>query len=153
MINQLLHIKTVRADKAHRAAQQQAYHVSRASTALDKSQQAINDYNQWREQEERRRFAKAQQSSVLLKELDTLRQEIALLREREAELKQQAAEAKKHLEHERMVFAQKKKLAVVAYKATEKCARLYQQQQTEKARSEQYQEELDQEEFRTIAVM
>lgn len=153
MINQLLHIKSVRAGKAHKMAQQQAHQVSRASAALNKSEQAASDYRKWREQEEIRRFATAQQGTVLLKDLDTLQQDIALLREREIDLKQQVVEARMHLKHEKTVLEQKKKLAVLAHKTTERYVQLCQQKQTEKARNTQYQEELDQEEFRTVAVM
>ncbi len=153
MIAQLLHIKKIRADKADKAVQQQEYRVSRASALALKSEQTVKDYHHWREQEEERRFAKAKQSTVLLKELETLRQEIALLREREAELKQKSAETKKALEEEQRLLQDKKKAALQAHKTTEKFVQLYEQERAEKELLAQHQEELEQEEFRTVAVM
>ncbi len=88
--------KKIRADRADRAVQQQEYRVNNARASLRKAEQSVVDYRQWREEEEERRFAKAKQKTVVLKELEILRQEIALLREREADLKQRAAEEKRH---------------------------------------------------------
>jgi type III secretion protein O len=152
MISQLLHIKKIRAEKADKAVQQQEYRVTHASTTVAKSEKSAEAYRNWRENEEEQRFAKAKQSTVVLKKLEALRQEIALLRERDAELKQKVAEAKKTLEKEQRVLREKKALALAAHKTTEKFVQLDKQEQAEKKLRAQHQEELEQEEFRTVTV-
>ncbi|MEZ8709400.1 YscO family type III secretion system apparatus protein, partial [Vibrio alginolyticus] len=114
MIEQLLEIKKIRADRADTAVQQQEYRVNSSLSMRRKAEQSVVDYRQWRKEEEERRFSKAKQEMVVLKELEMLRQEIALLREREADLKQRAAEAKKTLEQETQRLKEIKKEALVA---------------------------------------
>ena len=109
MIERLLEIKQIRAERADKAVKRQEYRVSNSAAQLQKAERSVADYHVWRQEEEERRFAKAKQHTLVLKELETLRQEIALLREREAELKQRVAEAKKALEHERSVLKEKQK--------------------------------------------
>lgn len=153
MIEQLLHIKSIRADRADSAVKQQEYRVRNMTSLLNKAEQAVTDYQQWRVEEEARRFAKAQQQTLLLKELENLRQEIALLREREAELQQQAVEAQKNLDNERVLLKQKKHEALAAHKTKQKFEELNQQEIDELVRQQQYQEELEQEEFRLPETM
>ena len=153
MIEQLLEIKRIRADRADRVVQQQEHRVSSAHFLLQKSEQSVVDYRQWRQDEEERRFTKAKQKTVVLKELEVLRQEIALLREREAGLKQRAAEAKKALDQEIEQLNKKKKEALNAHKTKEKFVQLNEQEMAEKANQLQYREELEQEEFRSIIVL
>ncbi|AXB31044.1 type III secretion protein [Vibrio campbellii] len=152
MIEQLLEIKKIRADRADRAVQQQEYRVNNARASLRKAEQSVVDYRQWREEEEERRFAKAKQKTVVLKELEILRQEIALLMEREADLKQRAAEEKKALEQENQRLKERKQEALAAHKTKEKFIQLNEQEIAEQARQVQYQEELEQEEFRSVVV-
>ncbi len=109
MIERLLEIKKIRADRADKAVQRQEYRVANVAAELQKAERSVADYHVWRQEEEERRFAKAKQQTVLLKELETLRQEIALLREREAELKQRVAEVKVTLEQERTLLKQNNK--------------------------------------------
>ena len=153
MIEQLLEIKKIRADRADRMVQQQEHKVSSARAVLQQSEQSVVDYRQWREEEEDRRFAKAKQKTVVLKELEILRQEIALLREREAELKQRTAEAKKALDQEIEKLNIKKKEALSAHKTKEKFVQLNEQEMAEQANQLQYREELEQEEFRSVVVL
>ena len=148
MIAQLLHIKSIRADRADNAVKQQEYRVKHSASLLKKAEQSATDYQHWRIEEEERRFAKAQQKTLLLRELEDLRQEIALLRGREAELQQQVVEAQKNLDNEREVLRQKKKNALAAHKTKEKFEELSQEETAELVRQQQYQEELEQEEFR-----
>ncbi|WP_045424046.1 type III secretion system stalk subunit SctO [Vibrio jasicida] len=129
MIEQLLEIKKIRADRADRAVQQQEYRVNNARASLRKAEQSVVDYRQWREEEEERRFAKAKQKTVVLKELEILRQEIALLREREADLKQRAAEEKKALEQENQRLKERKQEALAAHKTKEKFIQLNEQEE------------------------
>ena len=152
MIEQLLEIKKIRADRADRAVQQQEYRVNNARTSLRKAEQSVVDYRQWRKEEEERRFAKANQKTLVLKELEILRQEIALLREREADLKQRAAEEKKALGQENQRLKEIKQEALAAHKTKEKFIQLNEQKIAEQARQVQYQEELEQEEFRSVVV-
>ncbi|MEZ8012441.1 YscO family type III secretion system apparatus protein [Vibrio sp. 10N.222.54.F12] len=152
MIEQLLEIKTIRAERADSAVQQQEYRVNNALSIRRKSEQSVVDYHQWRKEEEERRFTKAKQKMVVLKELEILRQEIALLREREADLKQRAAEAKKVLEQEAQRLKERKKEAIAAHKTKEKFIQLNEQEIAEQIRQVQYQEELEQEEFRSAIV-
>ncbi|KAB0470330.1 YscO family type III secretion system apparatus protein [Vibrio sp. IB15] len=152
MIERLLEIKKIRADRADRAVQQQEYRVNNARASLRKAEQSVVDYRQWREEEEERRFAKAKQKTVVLKELEILRQEIALLREREADLKQRVAEEKKALEQENQRLKERKQDAMAAHKTKEKFIQLNEQEIAEQARQAQYQEELEQEEFRNVVV-
>tara|TARA_B100001059_G_scaffold167001_2_gene166598 strand:+ start:463 stop:924 length:462 start_codon:yes stop_codon:yes gene_type:complete len=152
MIERLLEIKKIRADRADRAVQQQEYRVNNARASLRKAEQSVVDYRQWREEEEERRFAKAKQKTVVLKELEILRQEIALLREREADLKQRVAEEKKALEQENQRLKEIKQDALAAHKTKEKFIQLNEQEIAEQARQAQYQEELEQEEFRNVVV-
>ena len=152
MIERLLEIKKIRADRADRAVQQQEYRVNNARASLRKAEQSVVDYRQWREEEEERRFAKAKQKTVVLKELEILRQEIALLREREADLKQRVAEEKKALEQENQRLKERKQEALAAHKTKEKFIQLNEQEIAEQARQAQYQEELEQEEFRNVVV-
>lgn len=116
MIERLLEIKKIRADRADKAVQRQEYRVANVAAELQKAERSVADYHVWRQEEEERRFAKAKQQTVLLKELETLRQEIALLREREAELKQRVAEVKVTLEQERTLLKQKQQEALQAHK-------------------------------------
>lgn len=116
MIERLLEIKKIRADRADKAVQRQEYRVANVAAELQKAERSVEDYHVWRQEEEERRFAKAKQQTVLLKELETLRQEIALLREREAELKQRVAEVKVTLEQERTLLKQKQQEALQAIK-------------------------------------
>ncbi len=53
MIEQLLEIKKIRADRADSAVQQQEYRVNSALSLLRKAEQSVVDYHQWRK--ERRR--------------------------------------------------------------------------------------------------
>ena len=152
MIEKLLEIKKIRADRADSAVQQQEYRVNNARASLRKAEQSVIDYRLWREEEEERRFAKAKQKTVVLKELEVLRQEIALLREREADLKQRAAEAKKALEQESQKLKERQQEALAAHKTKEKFIQLHEQEIAEQARQVQYQEELEQEEFRSVVV-
>ncbi len=152
MIERLLEIKKIRADRADKAVQRQEYRVTNVAAELQKAERSVADYHVWR-QEEERRFAKAKQQTVLLKELETLRQEIALLREREAELKQRVAEVKVTLEQERTLLKQKQQEALQAHKTKEKFVQLQQQEIAEQSRQQQYQEELEQEEFRTVDII
>ncbi|MCQ9064241.1 type III secretion protein [Vibrio diabolicus] len=153
MIERLLEIKQIRAERADKAVKRQEYRVSNSAAQVQKVERSVTDYHVWRQEEEERRFAKAKQHTLVLKELETLRQEIALLREREAELKQRVAEAKKVLEYERSVLKEKQKEARQAHKTKEKFVQLQQQELAEQSRESQYQEELEQEEFRTVDII
>ncbi len=153
MIERLLEIKQIRAERADKAVKRQEYRVSNSAAQVQKAERSVEDYHVWRQEEEERRFAKAKQQTLVLKELETLRQEIALLREREAELKQRVAEAKKALEYERSVLKEKQKEARQAHKTKEKFVQLQQQELAEQSRERQYQEELEHEEFRTVDII
>ncbi|EOW3938596.1 TPA: type III secretion system central stalk protein VscO [Vibrio parahaemolyticus] len=153
MIERLLEIKKIRADRADKAVQRQEYRVANVAAELQKAERSVADYHVWRQEEEERRFAKAKQQTVLLKELETLRQEVALLREREAELKQRVAEIKVTLEQECTLLKQKQQEALQAHKTKEKFVQLQQQEIAEQSRQQQYQEELEQEEFRTVDII
>ena len=59
MIEQLLEIKNIRADRADRTVQQQEYRVNNARASLRKAEQSVVDYRQWREEEEERRHWKS----------------------------------------------------------------------------------------------
>lgn len=152
MIEQLLEIKKIRADRADSAIQQQEYRVNNARALLRKAEQSALNYHQWRKEEEERQFAKATKKTVVLKELEVLQQEIALLREREADLKQRATEEKNVLEKENQQLKERKQEAIAAHKTKEKFIRLHEQEIAEQARQVLYQEELEQEDFRCVIV-
>ncbi|MBO0216741.1 YscO family type III secretion system apparatus protein, partial [Vibrio sp. Vb2880] len=57
MIERLLEIKKIRADRADKALKRQEYRVSNAAAQVQKAERSVADYHVWRQEEEERRFA------------------------------------------------------------------------------------------------
>lgn len=151
MITQLLRIKQIKAERAEHALRKQQQLLSQANVRLNQANQAVIDYRDWRQTEEKQLFEQAKESCLKLKELEELQQHIALLHDKEAALRQAAAETELSRDREQEALKDRQKSALLANKAIEKFDLLKQQDDMEQEYLNQYQEEIELEDRRTMS--
>lgn len=151
MITQILQIKQLKSERAERALQRQQHLLTQENSRLNQANQEIVDYTNWRENEEDQLFAQAKDSCLKLKELEELQQHIAILHEKEARLKLESAEIELNRDNEKDILKQRQKDVLHANKAVEKINILKQQDDIELQYQAEYQEEIEQEDRRTIS--
>ncbi|MCC8457752.1 type III secretion protein [Photorhabdus aegyptia] len=147
MIGRLQRIKALRVERAEKHFSLQQMKLQTARQNHQQALQTLQDYGQWRIEEEQRLFALCQGKPIDRKGLERWQQQVALLRENEAQLEKQAAEMKEKVELELRQLQECQRVLHHARQQQEKFNELGRQQQEAIRAQGEYQEELEQEEF------
>ncbi|OCA56280.1 type III secretion protein [Photorhabdus namnaonensis] len=147
MISRLQRIKALRVERAEKHFSLQQMKLQTARQNHQQALQTLQDYGQWRIEEEQQLFALCQGKPIDRKGLERWQQQIALLRENEAQLEKQLAEMKEKTELELRQLQECQRVLHHARQQQEKFNELGRQQQEAIRAQGEYQEELEQEEF------
>ncbi|WP_387689630.1 type III secretion protein [Photorhabdus sp. RM71S] len=147
MIGRLQRIKTLRVERAEKHFSLQQMKLQTARQHHQQALQTLQDYCQWRIEEEQRLFELCQGQPIDRKGLERWQQQIALLRENEAQLEKQMAEMTEKVELELRQLKECQRVLHHARQQQEKFNELGRQQQEAIRAQGEYQEELEQEEF------
>ncbi len=144
----LLKIKTLKADKAEQAMQQQGRKLKAARAQQAQAETELSEYHDWRLKEETRLFESCQAEPINSKGLERWQEKVALLREKEADLDKAIAEAKQLVVKEQAKLQERKLALHQAQQQVNKFAELREQELLQAKAEQEYKEEQEQEEFR-----
>lgn len=147
VLEDLHRIKQLRENSADIAVRKQTVIVQHAVQQLEQTQQTLRDYQHWRPQREHALFADIQHQEVKLKQIDDHQAALGLLRERENQLADQVKQAEQALQTARNSLQQAQQQQILARKATAKFAEFVAVWRAEVKREQDYQEDLEMEEF------
>ncbi|NHB95789.1 type III secretion protein [Photorhabdus stackebrandtii] len=147
MISRLQRIKALRVERAERHLSLQQMKLQTTRQHHQQALQALQDYCQWRIEEEQRLFKLCQGQPIDRKGLERWQQQIALLRENEAQLEKEVAEMTEKVELELRKLQECQRILHHARQQQEKFNELGRLEQEAIRAQGEYLEEREQEEF------
>ncbi|MDF9618800.1 YscO family type III secretion system apparatus protein [Pseudomonas entomophila] len=123
----LVRVKHIRLDKAEREARVQLECLQRAEQAHHQSVEAVNDYRDWRLNEEALLYLRHQDSLVSRKLLEQWQRQVAVMREKETGLEQAVDEHRRTLQKQQAIVRQCQEQLKNAQQQAEKFNQLQQE--------------------------
>ncbi|MCG8291459.1 type III secretion system stalk subunit SctO [Pseudomonas entomophila] len=123
----LLRVKHIKLDKAEREARLQQVRLQQAEQAHRQGVEAMNDYRDWRLNEEALLYLRLQDALLDRKALEQWRQQVAAMREKDSALEQAADEQRRALEKQQGLLGECQQHLLHAQRQAEKFNQLQQE--------------------------
>lgn len=161
MLHDLLKVKNIREESAEREVKRcknelelAKQEVERREQEVERRKQELQDYIQWRSQEEQRLYDNIMNTSVQQHDLDHLKQKVALMRDKDValeqaitEAQQQVVAAQQQVDQAKQVLETARQAHYKAKQAVEKFEEFCKVQDEEAAKEVSRLEDLEMEEF------
>ncbi|MTI14269.1 type III secretion system stalk subunit SctO [Sansalvadorimonas verongulae] len=147
MLHDLLRVKRIREKSAEDEVRKCRYRVEVAVQDIEKKKKELEDYKEWRYQEERRLYDNIMNTAVKQFDLDILKQKVAKLREQDLVLEEAITKAEKHLEECKQQLEEARQAHAKATQAVQKFEEFTDVLDQEAAKEKARLEELELEEF------
>jgi len=123
-LSPLLRVKYIKLDKAEREARLQMTRLQQAQRALQQGVEAMNDYRDWRLNEEALLYLRHQDSLLDRKALAQWRQQVTTMREKDSTLEQETEDQRRALEQQQERVLQSQQQLLNAQQQAEKFIQL-----------------------------
>ncbi|WP_281557952.1 YscO family type III secretion system apparatus protein [Thalassomonas sp. RHCl1] len=147
MLEQIFTIKELRERKAAGKVTECRHALKQHEQALQDAKQKLNEYIQWRSQEESRQFKSLMGQVSTYRKLELINQDISHLRLKDGDYQEAILKAEAALQQVQQALEQAQLAHVLAQRAVEKFHELRTQAQEKIAKEQQRKEELELEEF------
>lgn len=147
VLHDLLRIKKIREDSAERELKKAIRYQKECEEEVERRKQALQEYIEWRCQEEQRLYDNIINMHVQQHDLDFLKQKVAVMREKDASLEEAISEAEKTLSDAESEVVQAQEVHRLAQLAVEKFTEFCRAHDEEAKKEALRLEDLEMEEF------